>query len=152
MSLTAANNDPPMPEHRILAILLVSLTLVLVIGIGSRGTAAAVTTSPTVGSTELSAGWALRSANNVTDTGATISQVGYGTSGWYPVTLLSTALAGLVANNVYQDLSFCTVDWNPEAPDMNAGLWGKTFLDTTCPIALRDPYVKTVLPLPATNS
>src|SRR6266540_219995 len=199
MSLTAANNDPPMPEHRILAILLVSLTLVLVIGIGSRGTAAAVTTSPTVGSTELSAGWALRSANNVTDTGATISQVGYGTSGWYPVTLPSTALAGLVANNVYQDiyfgtnldanavgtmavheydatnlikpgalnalailvtppahdckdLSFCTVDWNPEAPDMNAGLWGKTLLDTTGPVALRDPYVKTVLPLPATSS
>src|SRR6266540_629454 len=180
MSLTAANNDPPMPEHRILAILLVSLTLVLVIGIGSRGTAAAVTTSPTVGSTELSAGWALRSANNVTDTGATISQVGYGTSGWYPVALPSTALAGLVANNVYQDIYFGTnlqsvpdlttqnwwfrgefiaaaitpsqVYWNPEAPDMNAGLWGKTFLDTTGPIALRDPYVKTVLPLPATNS
>ncbi len=247
MSLTAANSDPPMPKHRILAILLVSLTLVLVIGVGSRGTAAAVTTSPTVGSTELSAGWALRSANNVTDAGATISQVGYGTSGWYPVALPSTALAGLVANNVYQDiyfgtnlqsvpdlttqnwwfrgeftapaitpgqvywlrfkgisyraqiwlngtqldanavgtmaaheynatnlvrpgalnalailvtppahdckdLSFCTVDWNPEAPDMNAGLWGKTLLETTGPVALRDPYVKTVLPLPATNS
>src|SRR6266545_6781436 len=247
MSLTAANNDPPMPEHRILAILLVSLTLVLVIGIGSRGTAAAVTTSPTVGSTELSTGWALRSASNVTDAGATISQVGYGTSGWYPVSLPSTVLSGLVANNVYQniyfgtnlqsvpdlttqnwwyrgqftasattpdqvywlrlkgisyraqiwlngtqidanavgsmavheynvtnlirpgapnaleilvtppahgcqDLSFCTVDWNPEAPDMNAGLWGRTLLDTTGPVALRDPYVKTVLPLPATDS
>ena len=50
------------------------------------------------------------------------------------------------------DLSFCTVDWNPEAPDMNAGLWGKTSLDTTGPVALRDPYVKTVLPLPATSS
>ena len=50
------------------------------------------------------------------------------------------------------DLSFCTVDWNPEAPDMNAGLWGKVFLDTTGAVALRDPYVKTVLPLPATNS
>src|SRR3954468_15809818 len=35
---------------------------------------------------------------------------------------------------------------------MNAGLWGKTLLDTTGPIALRDPYVKTVLPLPATNA
>src|SRR5437016_7621153 len=51
-----------------------------------------------------------------------------------------------------KDLSFCTVDWNPEAPDMNAGLWGKTLLDTTGPVALRDPYVKTVLPLPATSS
>src|SRR5919108_562946 len=51
-----------------------------------------------------------------------------------------------------KDLSFCTVDWNPEAPDMNAGLWGKTFLDTTGQVALRDPYVQTTLPLPATNS
>src|SRR6266542_6778704 len=247
MSLTAANSDPPVPNRRILAILLVSLTLVLVIGVGSRGTAAAVTTSPTAGSTELSTGWALRSANTVTDTGATISQVGYSTSGWNPIALPSTVLAGLVANNVYQniyfgtnlqsvpdlttqnwwfrgeftapaitagqvywlrfkgisyraqiwlngtqldsnaagtmvvheynatnlirpgalnalailvtppahgcdDLSFCTVDWNPEAPDMNAGLWGKTLLDTTGPVALRDPYVKTDLPLPATSS
>src|SRR5262249_53155360 len=51
-----------------------------------------------------------------------------------------------------KDLSFCTVDWNPEAPDMNAGLWGKTLLDTTGPVALRDPYVKTLLPLSATSS
>ncbi|MEV6969244.1 hypothetical protein AB0M47_29445 [Hamadaea sp. NPDC051192] len=201
----------------------------------------------TVGSTELKSGWALRSATGLADTGATISQVGYSTAGWNPVTLPSTVLAGLVANNVYQniyvgqnlknvpaltgqdwwyrgeftaaaaaadqaywlrfggityraqiwlngvqldanavgslaaheynvtstirpgqanalairvtpakpgcaDLSFCTVDWNPEVPDMNAGLWGKTRLETTGPVALRDPYVKTVLPLPATNA
>jgi exo-1,4-beta-D-glucosaminidase len=198
-------------------------------------------------STELTSGWALRSATGLADTGATISHVGYGTTGWNPIALPSTVLAGLVANNVYQniyfgtnlqsvpdltgqnwwyrgefnapaaaagksywlrfkgisyraqiwlngtqldanavgtmvahdynvtslinpgaanalailvtppahgctDLSFCTVDWNPEAPDMNAGLWGKTTLDTTGSVALRDPYVKTVLPLPATNA
>src|SRR5438105_14658836 len=201
----------------------------------------------TVSSTELKTGWALRSATNVTDMGATISQPGYAPTGWYPISLPSTVLAGLVANNVYQniyfstnlqsvpdltgqnwwyrgeftapaasagqaywlrfkgisyraqiwlngtqldanavgtmvvheynvtnlihpgaanavavlvtppqhgckDLSFCTVDWNPEAPDMNAGLWGQTLLDTTGPVALRDPYVKTVLPLPSTSS
>src|SRR5262249_49316397 len=50
------------------------------------------------------------------------------------------------------DLSFCTVDWNPEAPDANAGLWAKSFLDTTGPGGLRDPDVKTVPPLPATNA
>jgi len=248
MSLTAATNgDSPLPEHRVLAILALTLTLVLVIGVGGTGTAGAVTTAPTVASTDLSTGWALRSASSVTDPGATISQVGYGTSGWYPVSLPSTVLAGLVANNVYQniyfgtnlqsvpdlttqnwwfrgeftaptstadqvhwlrfkgisyraqiwlngiqldanavgtmvvheynvtnlikpgalnalailvtpplhdckDLSFCTVDWNPEAPDMNAGLWSDTLLDTTGPVAVRDPYVKTVLPLPATSS
>jgi len=203
--------------------------------------------APTVSSTELSTGWALRSASNVTDPAATVSQVGYSTAGWYPISLPSTVLAGLVADNVYQniyfglnlqsvpdlttqnwwfrgeftaapsnpgqlywlrfkgisyraqvwlngteldanavgtmvvheynvtglikpgaanalavlvtppatgcnDLSFCTVDWNPPPPDMNAGIWGKTLLETTGPIALRDPYVKTVLPLPATNA
>jgi exo-1,4-beta-D-glucosaminidase len=202
---------------------------------------------PTVSSTELTQGWSLISANNVTDAGSTISQPGYNVSSWYPITVPSTVLAGLVANNVYQNiffgtnlqsvpdlttqnwwyrgqfnaaagvagqqywlrfkgvsyraqiwlngvqldsnavgtmviheynvtglihpgaanavallvtppahgcnsLSFCTVDWNPEAPDMNAGIWGKVFLDTTGAAALRDPYVKTVLPLPATSS
>src|SRR5438067_2886363 len=225
---------------RALALLLLSGTLALLAGVGQAGAA-------TVGSTELKAGWALRSATNVTDTGATISQVGYATTGWYPISLPSTVLAGLVANNVYQniyfgtnlqsvpdltgqnwwyrgeftaptatagqaywlrfkgisyraqiwlngtqieanavgtmavheynvtnvihpgaanalailvtppadgcnDLSFCTVDWNPEAPDMNAGLWGRTLLDTTGPVALRDPYVTSVLPLPSTSS
>ncbi len=202
---------------------------------------------PTVSSAELTQGWTLVSANNVADGGATISQLGYNVSSWYPVTLPSTVLAGLVANGVYQNiyygtnlqsvpdltnqnwwyrgefaapagvpgqqywlrfkginyqaqiwlngavldsnavgtmvvheynvtdlvhpgadnavavlvtppahgcnnLSFCMVDWNPEPPDMNAGLWGRVFLDTTGPVALRDPYVKTVLPLPATSS
>jgi len=202
---------------------------------------------PTVSSTELTSGFSLKSANNVTDPGTTISTVGYNVSSWYPITVPSTVMAGLVANNVYQnvffgtnlqsvpdltnqnwwyrgqfnaiagvtgqqywlrfkglsyraqiwlngvqldanavgtlvvheynvtniivkgganavailitppghncvDLSFCTVDWNPEAPDMEAGIWGKVLLDTTGPVQLRDPYVKTVLPLPATNS
>jgi exo-1,4-beta-D-glucosaminidase len=227
---------------------LLSIALVLVLGAGSSSGARPAPPPPSLASsTELSQGWAFRSANDVTGTGATISQVGYDTAGWYPIALPSTALAGLVANNVYQDiyfgtnlrsvpdltrqnwwyrgefsapataageaywlrfkgisygaqiwlngtqldanavgtmvvheynvtnlikpgalnavailvtppahgcndLSFCTVDWNPEAPDMNAGLWGKSFLDTTGPVALRDPYVKTVLPLPSTSS
>ncbi|GLW96164.1 hypothetical protein [Microtetraspora sp. NBRC 16547] len=228
----------------LLSRLLVVLLMAFAIGAIDTGGA----TAATLGSTELTTGWALRSATNFTDTGAAISRVGYSTaSGWNPVTLPSTVLAGLTANNVYQniyfgtnlksvpdltgqkwwfrgefpaaatapgqvywlrfkgisyraqiwlngtqldanavgtmvnheydvtnlinpgaanalailvtppvhnckDLSFCTVDWNPEAPDMNAGLWGRTLLDTTGPVALRDPYVKTVLPLPATNS
>src|SRR6185436_11359952 len=202
---------------------------------------------PTVSSTELTSGFSLNAANNVTDPGTAISMVGYNVISWYPITVPSTVMAGLVANNVYSnvffgtnlqsvpdltnqnwwyrgqfsaiadgvgqqywlrfkgisyraqiwlngtlldsnavgtlvvheynvtnlinkgganavallitppghgcvDLSFCTVDWNPEAPDMEAGIWGKIFLDTTGAAALRDPFVKTVLPLPATNS
>src|SRR5436190_1841893 len=66
----------------------------------------------------------------------------------------ANALAILVTPPAHacKDLSFCTVDWNPEAPDMNAGLWGRTLVETTGPVALRDPYVQTVLPLPATDS
>ncbi|WP_027341477.1 glycosyl hydrolase 2 galactose-binding domain-containing protein [Hamadaea tsunoensis] len=219
--------------------------LVTVLAVGAVATPSA--TAATVGSSELTGGWALRSATGLADTGATISQVGYSTAGWNPVTLPTTVLGGLVANNVYSniyfgtnlqnvpdltgqnwwyrgqftaaaanpgqiywlrfkgisyraqvwlngqqldanavgsmvvheynvtgiinagglnalavrvtppahncnDLSFCTVDWNPEAPDMNAGLWGRTLVDTTGAVAIRDPYVKTVLPLPATNS
>src|SRR5919198_4173345 len=248
----AAGTDRPLPISRFTAILLLAAALVLGVGAGHSRTAGAAPPPPPpppslASSTELSQGWALRSANDVTDNGATISQVGYSTSSWYPISVPSTVLAGLVANNVYQDiyfgtnlqsvpdlttqnwwfrgeftapamtpgqaywlrfkgisyraqiwlngtqldanaagtmvvheynatnhirpgalnalailvtppahdckdLSFCTVDWNPEAPDMNAGLWGKTLLETTGPVALRDPYVKTVLPLPATNS
>src|SRR5256885_10272683 len=228
------------PVPRLLAVLVAVLAVVL-------GPAAVGASAATVSSTELTSGWSLRSASNFTDTGPTISQPGYSTTGWYPITVPSTVLAGLVANNVYQniyfgtnlqsvpdlttqnwwyrgqftapaasagqaywlrfkgisyraqiwlngtqldanavgtmaaheytvtslihpgaanavgilvtppqhgckDLSFCTVDWNPEAPDMNAGLWGKSFLDTTGPVALRDPYVQTTLPLPATSS
>src|SRR6266508_6439517 len=246
----ATGKDRRAPRARGLAMFLLSSTLLLGVGVGGSKSAPPPPPpppGPTVGSTELTQGWALRSAGNVTDTGATISQVGYGTSGWYPITAPSTVLAGLVANNVYQDiyfgtnlqsvpdltgqswwyrgqftapaatagqaywlrfkgisyraqiwlngtqldanavgtmvaheynvtslvrpgalnavailvtppahdckdLSFCTVDWNPEAPDMNAGLWGKTQLDSTGPVALRDPYVKTVLPLPSTST
>jgi exo-1,4-beta-D-glucosaminidase len=242
-SIAGVRSRPRIHRRRTVSTLL--LAMMLTIATGTLGVTSA--NAATVGSTELSGGWALKSANNVTDTGATISQVGYSTSSWYPVTAPSTVLAGLVANNVYQniyfgtnlksvpdlttqnwwyrgqftasaatsgqaywlrfkgisyraqiwlngtqldanavgtmvtheynvtnlikpgalnavailvtppahdckDLSFCTVDWNPEAPDMNAGLWGRTLLDTTGPVALRDPYVKTVLPLPATNS
>ena len=120
-STAAASGAPSVPRHRVLWILLVSLILVLVPGVGSRGTAAAVTTSANVGSTELSTGWALRSANEVTDTGATISQVGYGTAGWHPISLPSTVLAGLVANNVYQNIYFGT---NLQSvPDLTTQNW-----------------------------
>src|SRR5437588_280235 len=230
----------PRPVPRLFVPFLVALLLALGLTLGQARAA-------TVSSTELTSGWSLRSATNVTDTGATISQPGHPTTGWYPITVPSTVLAGLVANNVYQniyfstnlqsvpdlttqnwwyrgqftapassagqaywlrfkgisyraqiwlngtqldanavgtmaaheynvtslihagatnavailvtppqhgckDLSFCTVDWNPEAPDMNAGLWGKTFLDTTGPVALRDPYVRTVLPFSSRKS
>ena len=75
----------------------------------SKSAATALKPAPVAGlasTTALSQGWALRSATGLTDSGATISRVGYAPSGWYPVTLPSTVLAGLVANNVYQNIYF----------------------------------------------
>jgi exo-1,4-beta-D-glucosaminidase len=37
----------------------------------------------------------------------------------------------------------------PFVPDRNAGVWKRLFLSTTGPVALRNPYVATDLPLPA---
>lgn len=85
--------------RRLLAIVVSTLTLVLAIGVVDARAA-------TVASTELTSGWALRSATGLADTGAAISRTGYSTSGWNPVSLPSTVLAGLVANNVYQNIFF----------------------------------------------
>lgn len=56
--------------------------------------------------TELTGGWALRSASSISDGGATISRPGYGTAGWSPISLPATVLAGLVDDNVYQNIFF----------------------------------------------
>ena len=102
------------PVPRLLALFVGVLLVVL-------GPAAARAAAATVSSTELTSGWSLRSANNVTDTGATISQPGYSTTGWYPITAPSTVLAGLVANNVYQNIYFGT---NLQSvPDLTGQNW-----------------------------
>ena len=79
------------------------------------------TAAPTVSSTELSQGWSLISANNVSDNGATISQTAYNVSSWYPITVPSTVLAGLVANNVYQNIYFGTN--LKSVPDLTTQNW-----------------------------
>src|SRR6188474_238933 len=77
--------------------------------------------APTVSSTELTQGWSLISANNVTDPGTTISTVGYSVSSWYPITVPSTVMAGLVANNVYPNVFFGT---NLQSvPDLTTQNW-----------------------------
>lgn len=196
-------------------------------------------------SIELTNRWAFIAATNVSDDGEKISAPGYKAAKWYPITVPSTVMAGLIANGVYtnlyfgttmksvpnlarqqwwyrgeftppknpdgqywlrfkgiaykaeiwlngkrldtnaegtmvvhdynvtdlvkpggknavalritppngsKNLSFWYVDWNPPPPDDNGGIWGKVLLDASGPVQLRDPYVKTVLPLPKTDS
>src|SRR5207253_3086479 len=39
----------------------------------------------------------------------------------------------------------------PFVPDRNAGVWKRVFLSSTGPVTIRNPYVATDLPLPATS-
>ena len=71
---------------------------------GARSSVAPSTGPVAIAATELTDGWSLRSADEVTDPGDAIATVGYPTTGWHPVTLPSTVLAGLVADGVYPDV------------------------------------------------
>jgi len=50
---------------------------------------------------QLKDGWQMQSATKITDGGAAISQVGYAPANWYKVSIPTTIIAGLLANNVY---------------------------------------------------
>ncbi len=48
-------------------------------------------------------GWALQSSARVTETGAVISTAAFRPTGWYPVTVPCSVVAGLLQNQVYPD-------------------------------------------------
>jgi exo-1,4-beta-D-glucosaminidase len=54
----------------------------------------------------LAEGWALQSSAKVKDSGEVIAAPAYKPEGWYPITVPSTVVAGLVKNNVYPDPYF----------------------------------------------
>jgi exo-1,4-beta-D-glucosaminidase len=49
------------------------------------------------------------------------------------------------------DLAITFVDWNPQPPDKNMGLWREVHLDSSGPVAVRFPQVITRLNLPQTD-
>ncbi len=49
------------------------------------------------------------------------------------------------------DLAITFVDWNPQPPDKNMGLWRDVYVSTTGPVAIRYPTVTTTLNLPRTD-
>src|SRR5271154_5431620 len=55
---------------------------------------------------ELTKDWSLICATNIADDGEIISTANYNSSKWYPITIPSTVMAGLVANGVYSNLYF----------------------------------------------
>jgi hypothetical protein len=48
----------------------------------------------------------------------------------------------------------CTIgwDWIPGIRDRDTGIWQKVFLSATGPVTIRNPYIRTTLPLPRTDS
>lgn len=54
----------------------------------------------------LAQGWALQSSAQVKDAGEVVSSPAFKAEGWYPITVPSTVVAGLVANKVYPDPYF----------------------------------------------
>ncbi len=49
-------------------------------------------------------------------------------------------------------LAITFVDWNPAPPDKNMGLWHEVYLETSGPVALRNPAVLSKVDSPANNS
>ncbi|HWG37359.1 MAG TPA: glycoside hydrolase family 2 protein [Terriglobales bacterium] len=74
----------------------------------------------------------------------------------YEVTSAVQAGANALAVEVFaprvQDLAITFVDWNPMPPDKDMGLWGKVELRASGPVAIRNPWVRTRLPLPSVAS
>ena len=54
----------------------------------------------------LAKGWTLQSSAQVKDPGEVVATPAFKAEGWYPITVPSTVVAGLVANKVYPDPYF----------------------------------------------
>jgi exo-1,4-beta-D-glucosaminidase len=85
---------PPLPRERLRRA--APLVSAVACALGLAGPAAA-STMP------LAEGWGLQSSAKVKDPGEVIATAAYKAEGWYPVTVPSTVVAGLVKNNVYPD-------------------------------------------------
>ncbi|CAN5435727.1 carbohydrate-binding protein [soil metagenome] len=63
----------------------------------------------------------------------------------------TTTVALQIAIGASNFQPFNWIDWNPAPPDSNLGVWQPVYLKTTGNVEVRDPYVTTKLPLPATD-
>jgi exo-1,4-beta-D-glucosaminidase len=75
------------------------LALALFLGFACAQPEDSVTTSR-----QLTDGWSLQAAAEVTDRGAVVSSAGFDANGWFATVVPSTPMAALVANGLYPDL------------------------------------------------
>jgi exo-1,4-beta-D-glucosaminidase len=76
--------------------------------------------------TSVDEGWSIQSSADVHGGGSAISTPGFSTKGWFPVTLPSTVLAGLVANREYPNLYLGTNLQNVWEPRFQVPWWYRT--------------------------
>ena len=74
----------------------------------------------------LDEGWAIQSSVGVDAAPEAVSRPGFSTAGWFPVTLPSTVLAGLVADHEYEDLYVGTNLENVWEPRFEVPWWYRT--------------------------
>ena len=63
----------------------------------------------------------------------------------------TNSLAIEIFPSLPHDLAITFVDWNPQPPDKNMGLWRDVYVTATGPVAVRFPAVATRLNLPAND-
>jgi exo-1,4-beta-D-glucosaminidase len=81
-----------------------TLGAVLAIGLAVVAGPAAADEFGAQQSPDLTRGWQIQSSAVATDTGAAVSQPGYSTAGWLPISQPETLMAGLVENGRYPDI------------------------------------------------
>jgi exo-1,4-beta-D-glucosaminidase len=75
---------------------------------------------------QLTEGWSLQAAAEVTGDAAAVSSTGYDASGWYSSTVPSTPMAALVANGLYPDLYLGTNLENVDTGQFRGPWWYRT--------------------------
>jgi len=80
---------------------------------------------------QLTEGWSLQAAAEVTGDAAAVSSTGYNASGWYSSTVPSTPMAALVANGLYPDLYLGTNLENVDTGQFRGPWWYRTEFDVT---------------------
>ena len=119
-----------MSSRRLLMMIAVVAVAVVILGaaiataVASSGAAKPFEGTPTRRS--LDEGWSIQSSSGVDAPPRVVSQPGFSTADWFPVTLPSTVLAGLVANGEYDDLYVGTNLERVWGPRFDVPWWYRT--------------------------
>ncbi len=90
------------------------------------GTACGTPEESVTTSRQLTDGWFIRAAADVTGNGAEVSSVGFDTSGWFATSVPSTPMAALVANGLYPDLYLGTNLEKVDSEQFEGPWWYRT--------------------------